>query len=89
MDKEEIIDEYVRRCSNVCKKRGYYGLSEVKEGIRRIILDKFKNPGERKVSRIVKICEEQLFSYLEGVGAYSWSLVNEEELKDRINKALQ
>ena len=89
MEEEEIINEYVGRCSNVCRKRGYYRLSEVKEDIRRIVLNKFKNPGERKVSRIVKICEEQLFFYLEGVGAYSWSLVNEEELKDRINKALQ
>jgi predicted transcriptional regulator len=95
MDFEKIIKEYLLHCANICNRRGSYSLYLSKESIRKLLIDKFKNNDYNfELSDLIKICEEEVFSYIDkNKGLYGWAIVDEEELmsriKNRIDIALQ
>ncbi len=92
MNFEEIVKEYLAQCANICNKGGSYSLYLSRESIEKSLISKFINESYsfKEVSSLIKICEKEVFSYIEeNKGFYSWSLVDEDELKRRIRIALQ
>lgn len=92
MDYEEIIKEYLTQCAIFCNRGGSYLLSLSKKNIEELLINKFKDNGYDVSDLLlrIKICEKEVFSYIEEhKGFYSWSLVNEDKLRNRINNVLQ
>ncbi len=93
MSFEEIVKEYLIQCASICNKGSSYSLYLSKENIGKLVIGKFISNGYslEEISNSVEICKNEVFPYIdENKGFYSWSLVDENELKSRImNRARQ
>lgn len=87
MSFEEIVKEYLIQCASICNKGGSYSLYLSKENIGKLVINKFIGNGYilEELSNSIEICKNEVFSYIdEHKGFWSWSLVDENELKSRI-----
>ncbi len=87
-----IEEEYLRRCAESCNKGGYTRLERDKERISEEIIEKYSEENREEISKI----ETEVFLYLKKLRTqkpmfrvFSWSDINETELRNRIDKSLQ
>jgi hypothetical protein len=91
---EEIADDYLKRCVEICQG-GYSKLSVSKKEIRMELMEKYVLDGNKEeVSRLITLCEETIFEFLDikmanGKRSFSWPKYHESELRNRLSTALQ
>ena len=94
MNFKEIGEDYLRKCIEI-GHGGYSKLSFSKEEIRIELIGRYGLNGNREeVSKLITLCEKTIFDFLDikmsrGNRSFGWPEYHEQELRNRINTALQ
>lgn len=91
--KDELKEEYLKQCINSCNLGGYSRLTSEKSVISGNIIKKYINNGnEKNISRLVLLCEKEVFSFLnklvteEFQRIFSWPEESEKKLRNQIDE---
>ena len=91
---KKIGEDYLQRCAEICRE-GYCKLSFNREKIKEELINKYGINGNKDyVSGLIAICDQIVFDFLDvamsrGNRSFGWPEYHEQELRNRINTALQ